>query len=128
MVFYFSGTGNSQLAAVQIAEATGDGLVSVNRLVKLGEPGSFQSERPLVFVAPTYSWRLPRVVEQWMEAAEFAGKTVVCQEVGGGVIPMDAQEREWRECTGRLCCDIAAQADRVYRVYCGIATCIKGAS
>ena len=73
MVFYFSGTGNSQLAAVQIAEATGDGLVSVNRLVKLGEPGSFQSERPLVFVAPTYSWRLPRVVEQWMEAAEFAG-------------------------------------------------------
>ena len=59
MVFYFSGTGNSQLAAVQIAEATGDGLVSVNRLVKLGEPGSFQSERPLVFVAPTCSWRLP---------------------------------------------------------------------
>lgn len=41
---------------------------------------------------------------------------------------MDAQERAWRECTGRLCCDIAAQADRVYRVYCGIATCIKGAS
>ena len=62
------------------------------------------------------------------QAAEFAGKIVVCQEVGGGVVPIDAQEREWRECTGRLCCDIAAQADRVYRVYCGIATCIKGAS
>ena len=62
------------------------------------------------------------------QAADFAGKTVVCNEVGGGVVPMDASEREWRECTGRLCCDIAAQADRVYRVYCGIATCIKGAS
>ena len=62
------------------------------------------------------------------QAADFAGKTVVCNEVGGGVVPMDAQERAWRECTGRLCCDIAAQADRVYRVYCGIATCIKGAS
>lgn len=61
-------------------------------------------------------------------ALDFVGKTIVCQEVGGGVVPMDAQEREWRECTGRLCCDIAAQADRVYRVYCGIATCIKGAS
>lgn len=61
-------------------------------------------------------------------ASDFVGKTIVCQEVGGGVVPMDAQEREWRECTGRLCCDIAAQADRVYRVYCGIATCIKGAS
>ena len=62
------------------------------------------------------------------QAADFAGKTIVCNEVGGGVVPMDAQERAWRECTGRLCCDIAAQADRVYRVYCGIATCIKGAS
>ncbi len=65
---------------------------------------------------------------QLPKAADFAGKTVVCNEVGGGVVPMDASEREWRECTGRLCCDIAAQADRVYRVYCGIATCIKGAS
>ena len=59
-------------------------------------------------------------------ASDFVGKTVVCQEVGGGVVPIDAFEREWREYTGRLCCDIAAQADRVYRVYCGIATCIKG--
>lgn len=61
-------------------------------------------------------------------ASDFVGKTIVCQEVGGGVVPMDASERDWREYTGRLCCDIAAQADRVYRVYCGIATCIKGAS
>ncbi len=65
---------------------------------------------------------------QLPKAADFVGKTIVCNEVGGGVVPMDASEREWRECTGRLCCDIAAQADRVYRVYCGIATCIKGAS
>lgn len=65
---------------------------------------------------------------QLPKASDFVGKTIVCNEVGGGVVPMDASEREWRECTGRLCCDIAAQADRVYRVYCGIATCIKGAS
>lgn len=58
--------------------------------------------------------------------SDFVGKTIVCQEVGGGVVPIDAFERDWREYTGRLCCDIAAQADRVYRVYCGIATCIKG--
>ena len=60
------------------------------------------------------------------ELAEY--DIVIATEVGGGVVPMDASERAWRECTGRLCCDIAAQADRVYRVYCGIATCIKGAS
>ena len=31
MVFYFSGTGNSQLVAVRIAEMTGDKAVSINR-------------------------------------------------------------------------------------------------
>ena len=30
MVFYFSGTGNSQLVAVRIAEMTGDKAVSIN--------------------------------------------------------------------------------------------------
>lgn len=62
------------------------------------------------------------------QAAAFAGKTVVCNELGGGIVPMDAMERDWREATGRLCCDIAAQADRVYRVCCGIAQCIKEVS
>ncbi|HIV67648.1 MAG TPA: bifunctional adenosylcobinamide kinase/adenosylcobinamide-phosphate guanylyltransferase [Candidatus Butyricicoccus stercorigallinarum] len=61
------------------------------------------------------------------QAADFLDKTVVCTELGCGVVPMDAFEREWREQTGRLCCEIAAQAARVYRVSCGIAQCIKGA-
>ncbi len=62
------------------------------------------------------------------QASEFLGKTVVCTELGCGIVPLDAGEREWREQTGRLCCDIAALADCVYRVTCGIAQCIKGAS
>ena len=33
----------------------------------------FRSERPLVFVAPVYSWRLPRVVEQWIMENDFEG-------------------------------------------------------
>lgn len=60
-------------------------------------------------------------------AEQFDGKTVVCNELGCGVVPMDAGERCWREETGRLLCDIAARADRVYRVCCGIAQCIKEA-
>lgn len=30
MIFYFSGTGNSQLAAKIIAETTGDEMISIN--------------------------------------------------------------------------------------------------
>lgn len=73
MVLYFSGTGNSQRVAVQIAEQLGDGLYSINRALKRGERGAIQSHRPLVFVAPTYSWRLPKVVERWILECEFQG-------------------------------------------------------
>lgn len=45
MVFYFSGTGNSQLVAVRIAEMTGDKAVSINRYMKKGEKAVFRSER-----------------------------------------------------------------------------------
>lgn len=59
------------------------------------------------------------------KAEDFEDMTVVCNELGCGIVPMDAFEREWREAVGRLCCDIAKRAERVYRVCCGIPQCIK---
>lgn len=73
MVFYFSGTGNSQLAAKQIAAALGDKLVSINQALKSGERQTFHSESPLVFVVPTYAWRMPKVVSDWILASCFEG-------------------------------------------------------
>lgn len=73
MVLYFSGTGNSQQVAVQVADQLSDGLYSINRAMKAGERGAIQSDRPLVFVAPTYSWRMPKVVERWILEAGFQG-------------------------------------------------------
>ena len=54
-------------------------------------------------------------------------KFVLCREVGSGVIPMDPNERAWREATGRLCCALAERADAVVRVVSGIPTALKGA-
>lgn len=50
---------------------------------------------------------------------------IVSTEIGYGIVPMDSFEREYRERTGRICCNIAERADEVYRVLCGIATRIK---
>lgn len=50
---------------------------------------------------------------------------VICNEVGGGVVPIYKSERVWREATGRLCCELAARAEKVVRVVCGIPTVIK---
>ena len=51
---------------------------------------------------------------------------ILANELGSGVVPVDAFDRNWREATGRICCDLAAGADQVHRVICGIGTVIKG--
>lgn len=52
-------------------------------------------------------------------------EVVVCAEVGLGVVPMDANERVWRELVGRTCCELANRADTVVRMVCGIPVVIK---
>ena len=57
---------------------------------------------------------------------DLLGREVVaCREVGCGVVPLDRADRDRREAVGRLCCDLAAQAEAVYRVNCGIAMRLK---
>lgn len=50
---------------------------------------------------------------------------VVTAEIGYGLVPVDAFERQYRECVGRICTDLAACAERVDRVQCGIGNRIK---
>ncbi len=50
---------------------------------------------------------------------------IVMDEIGCGVVPADAFDREYREIVGRTGCLIARQAKAVYRVFCGIPTRLK---
>jgi len=50
---------------------------------------------------------------------------VITNELGCGIVPADAFDREFREMTGRLCTQIAANSRQVHRVVCGIGTVIK---
>lgn len=52
---------------------------------------------------------------------------IVSDEVGYGVVPVDAFDRAYREAVGRVCTDLAAFCSRVTRVLCGIGTVIKDA-
>ena len=51
---------------------------------------------------------------------------VIATEVGGGVVPVDPEERAARETAGRLTCLLAQRADAVVRVFCGIPAVLKG--
>ena len=44
---------------------------------------------------------------------------IVCDEIGCGLVPTDAFEREYRESVGRICTELVKYADEVYRVTCG---------
>ncbi|MBR0464056.1 MAG: bifunctional adenosylcobinamide kinase/adenosylcobinamide-phosphate guanylyltransferase [Clostridia bacterium] len=50
---------------------------------------------------------------------------VVCNEVGAGVVPIDAGERAFREAVGRALCVVAQNAESVTRCVCGIGVRIK---
>ena len=51
---------------------------------------------------------------------------LVSDEIGYGIVPMDAFEREYREVAGRICCVLAQKAETVIRVCCGLGSVIKG--
>ena len=57
---------------------------------------------------------------------EFPGLVVaVLNEVGLGLVPEDPVSRLFRDCSGRCGCEIAAMADEVYLVACGIPLAIR---
>lgn len=50
---------------------------------------------------------------------------IISDEIGNGIVPMEALEREYRERTGRILVELAARAEEVERVICGIGQRIK---
>lgn len=74
MILYFSATGNSRYVAERIAKETKDDIVSLNLLMKQDKHDALISEtKPFVFVCPTYAWRLPRLVEDYIRKTTFKG-------------------------------------------------------
>lgn len=77
MILYFSGTGNSRYIAELLAKELDDELQSMNQLIKKGEPVKLSSDRPWVIVCPTYAWRPPRIVTEFIGKNRFVGNRKV---------------------------------------------------
>lgn len=71
MLLYFSGTGNSKYVAEQIAKITNDELISINEKLKYNHTGKITVQDRLVFVVPTYAWRIPKIVREWILKTNF---------------------------------------------------------
>ena len=57
--------------------------------------------------------------------AAWQDSVLICQDIFCGVVPMGADMRAWREATGRLAAYLAAEADSVTRVFCGLEEKLK---
>lgn len=55
----------------------------------------------------------------------FPDCVIISDEVGNGIVPMDAFDREYRDRLGRILISLAKEADEVVRVICGIGQKIK---
>ncbi len=70
------------------------------------------------------------LIENYLERlCEYIEKNpncfILCDEVGLGVVPMEAFERSYREVVGRVLCELAKLSRKVHRVYYGIGAIIK---
>ena len=73
MILYFSGTGNSKYVAKRIADALGDALVNLNDRSKASDTSPVETDERVIIVTPTYAWRIPRVVRDWLRKTELRG-------------------------------------------------------
>lgn len=83
MIFYFTGTGNSEYVAKRIGSAANDTVLNLAQFLPASKTNTFSSKTPWVIVAPIYAWRIPRVVSDWFSHAELTGnQKVFCLSVG----------------------------------------------
>lgn len=87
MILYFSATGNSAYAAGRIAQAVGDEALDLFEKLRSRDFSALHADRPWVVVAPTYAWRIPRIVLEWLEKTALSGskKIYFVMTCGGSI-------------------------------------------
>ena len=96
MILYFSGTGNSKFVAKHIADALGDETVNLNDRIKSGGTSPVETGERVIIVTPTYAWRIPRVVRDWLLKTELHGakRAWFVMTCGGEIGNADKYNRE----------------------------------
>ena len=56
---------------------------------------------------------------------QLKDKTLICDDISCGVVPIDPEMRRWRESVGRCLALLSKNADEVVRVFCGIGSRLK---
>lgn len=95
-------------------------------------PEKIEEEKGTVVINHFHNWLKTKIAYGGCpekEILEFVEKypncVIISDEVGNGIVPIEAFEREYRERTGRILVELAKRAEEVERVICGIGQKIK---
>ena len=105
MILYFSGTGNSKYVAQRMAEALNQSLLSMNDRIRSHDTSPVETDERLVIVTPTYAWRIPRLVRDWLLETEFPGAAQVwfIMTCGSEIGDADRYNRRLCQAKGLTC-------------------------
>ena len=105
MILFFTGTGNSRYCAQMLADKLDDEVLDAFPFLRDGAAPDLFSDRPWVFVAPTYGWQLPRVFAQLIRSGRFRGSrdAYFVMTCGGDIGNAAAKNRKL--CTEAGLCD-----------------------
>ena len=67
----------------------------------------------------------PRLADE-LRTLDLSDKILLCEDISCGVVPIDPEQRAWREAVGRMNAMLAARAERVTRIFCGLPMELKG--
>ena len=95
-------------------------------------PHEAEPQGKMIVIDHFHSWVRERMKQNGNPEGEVAAFmeahpecTIISDEIGNGIVPVDGFEREYRERTGRILTKLAGQAEEVVRVICGIGQKIK---
>lgn len=104
MILYFTGTGNSKYVAERLSEKLGDEILCINGKIKSHDYSPITTGEKVVIVTPTYAWRIPTVVDDWVRKTAFDGAKYAwfVMDCGGEIGDADKYNRTLSEGKGLI--------------------------
>lgn len=88
--------------------------------------GEIDFTKKRIYQIEEFSYAHPDPIAYFREHRDgWQDSVLICQDIFCGVVPMGAENRAWRQRTGRLCQYLAGEAQQVSRIFCGLEQKLK---
>ena len=88
--------------------------------------GEVDFSKRCIYHIETFTYSVPDPVGYFKSKRDqWENSILICEDIFCGVVPMGAENRAWRQRTGRLCQYLAEEADQVSRIFCGLEQSLK---